>query len=90
MFAWELQDAGYSEDSWKEVQRIYAGFVNGMRIPTDEVQHARLHEPSDERKGNSASPISPTNEGNWIEVKNKAKKDRFMCQDQFGKTSMNE
>ena len=71
----------------KKFEEIYSGFVNGIRIPTDEVQHARLYDPS-ERKG-SASPINPTDEGNWIEVKSKAKKDRLMCQDQFGKTSMN-
>ena len=75
----------YGEDfEW-----IYSGFVNGICIPTEEVkQHARLHETS-EKKG-TASPINPTNEGDWIEVKNKVKKVRFMCQDQFDKkTSMN-
>jgi hypothetical protein len=67
---------------------IYAGFVHGIRmIPTDKIQHARLHEPSE--KNGTASPINPTNEGEWIEVKNKAKKVRFMCQDRLGKTSMN-
>jgi hypothetical protein len=72
----------------KKFKEIYSGFVNGIRIPTDEVQHARMHEPS--AKEGTASPINPTNEGEWIlEVKNKVKKVRFMCQDQFGKTSMN-
>ena len=71
----------------KKFEEIYSGFVNGMRIPTDEIQHARLHEPSG-KKG-TASPINSANEGEWIEVKNKAKKVQFMCQDRFGKTSMN-
>ena len=43
----------------KKFEEIYAGFVNGIRIPMDEIQHARLHEPS-EKKG-TASPINPTN-----------------------------
>jgi hypothetical protein len=61
----------------EDFERIYWGFVNGIRIPTEEVQqHARLHETS-EKKG-TASPINPTNEGNWIEVKIKVKKVRFM------------
>ena len=70
----------------KKFEEIYLGFVNGIRIPTDKIQHARLHEPSG--KEGTASPINPANEGEWIEVKNKAKRVRFMCQDQFGKTSM--
>ena len=70
----------------KKFEEIYSGFVNGIRIPTDEIQHARLHKPSG-KKG-TASPINSANEGKWIEVKNKAKKVQFMCQDQFGKTSM--
>jgi hypothetical protein len=71
----------------KKFAEIYLGFVNGIRIPTDEVQHARLHELSGKKE--TASPINLTNEGKWIEVKNKVKKVRFMCQDQFSKTSMN-
>ena len=71
----------------KKVEKIYWGFVNEIRIPTDKIQHARLHEPS-EKKGTASSPVNPTNEGEWIEVKNKAKKVRFMCQDRFGETSM--
>ena len=70
----------------KKFKEIYLGFVNGIRIPTDEVQHARLDEPSG-KKG-TASPINSADEGEWIEVKNKVKKVQFMCQDQFGKTSM--
>jgi hypothetical protein len=71
----------------KKFEEIYSGFVNGIRIPTGEVQHARMHEPS--AKEGTASPINSANEGEWIEVKNKVKKVRFMCQDRFGKTSMN-
>ena len=64
----------------KKFEEIYSGFVNGIRmIPTDEVQHAKLHEPSG--KEGTASPINSANEGEWIEVKNKAKKVQFMCQD---------
>ena len=70
----------------KKFKEIYSGFVNGIRIPTDKVHHARLHEPSEKKKG-TASPINSTNEGNWIEVKNMAAKVRFMCQDQYDKNS---
>ena len=35
------------------------------------------------------SRVGGTKEGKWIEVKNMANKVRFMCQDQFGKTSIN-
>ena len=57
----------------KKFEEIYSGFVNGIRIPTDEIQHARLEEPSG-KKG-TASPInSASNEGESIEVKNKVKK----------------
>jgi hypothetical protein len=66
---------------------LYSGFVNGIPIPTDEVQHARMRD-SNKKKG-TASPTSPTNEGEWTEVKNKVKKVRFMCQDRFGKNKMN-
>ena len=63
----------------KMFEEIYSGFVNGIRIPTGEIQHARLHEPSG-KKG-TASPINSANEGEWIEVKNKVKKVQFMYQD---------
>ena len=61
----------------KKFKEIYSGYVNGILIPTDKVQHARLHKPSE--KEGTISPINPTNAGDWIEVKNKAKKARFMC-----------
>ena len=63
----------------KKFEEIYSGFINGIRIPTDEVQHARLHKPSG-KKG-TASPINSANEKKWIEVKNKVKKVQFVCQD---------
>ena len=64
----------------KKLEEIYLGFVNGIQNLTDEVQHARLHKPSG--KEGTASPINSTNEGEWIEVKNKVKKVQFMwCQD---------
>ena len=73
----------------KKFEEIYSGFVNGICIPTDEIQHARLHEPSG--KEGTTSPINSDNEGKWIEVvvKNKVKKVQFMCQDRFGKTNSN-
>jgi hypothetical protein len=71
----------------KKFEEINSGFVNGICIPTGEVQHARLHEPSG--KEGTASPINSANDkGEWIEVKNKATTVQFMCQDRFGKTSM--
>jgi hypothetical protein len=71
----------------KNFQELYSGFVNGIRIPTGEIQHARMRDLTG-TKG-TAGPTNPSNEGAWIEVKNKVKKVRFMCQDRFGKTSMN-
>ena len=69
------------EDSFKN---IYSGFVNGIRIPTDEVQHARLTGTIETKGINGARNI--INENAWIEVKNKAKKVTSKKQDQFGKT----
>jgi hypothetical protein len=53
-------------------RNIYSGFLNGIRIPTDGVQHARL--------------TNLTNEEGWIEVKKKVKKVTFKKQVQFGQT----
>jgi hypothetical protein len=75
---------GIQENSFRG---LYSGFVNGIPIPTDEVQHARMRDSN--RKKGTASPTSPTNEGEWTEVKNKVKKVRFMCQDRFGKNKTN-
>jgi hypothetical protein len=75
---------GIQENRFRE---LYSGFVNGILIPTDEVQHARMRDSI--RKKGTASPTSPTNEGEWTEVKNKVKKVRFMCQDRFGKNKTN-
>ena len=69
-----------------EFQEIYLGFVNGIQIPTEEVQHARLRDPN-VMEGTARSPSNPSNEGKWIQVKNKPKKTKSMCQDQFGKTN---
>ena len=69
------------EDSFKN---IYSGFVNGIRMPTDEVQHARLTGTIETKGINGARII--INEDAWIEVKNKAKKVTSRKQDQFGKT----
>ena len=69
------------EDSFKN---IYSGFVNGIRMPTDEVQHARLTGTIETKGINGARNI--INEDAWIEVKNKAKKVTSKKQDQFGKT----
>jgi hypothetical protein len=69
------------EDSFKN---IYSGFVNGIRIPTDEVQHARLTSTIETNGTHDARNV--INEEGWIEVKKKEKKVRFKMQDQFGKT----
>ena len=69
------------EDSFKN---IYSGFVNGIRIPTDEVQHARLTSTIETNGIHDARNV--INEEGWIEVKKKEKKVRFKMQDQFGKT----
>jgi hypothetical protein len=69
------------EDSFKN---IYSGFVNGIRIPTDEVQHARLTSTIETNGIHDARNV--TNEEGWIEVKKKVKKVTFKEQDQFGKT----
>ena len=67
-----------------QFRKIYAGFVNGIAIPTEQVQHARLNDKT-ETIG-IANRMKSTNEKEWIEVKNKSKKVRFVKQDQFGKT----
>lgn len=67
-----------------QFRKIYAGFVNGIAIPTEQVQHARLNDKT-EMIG-IANCMNLTNEKEWIEVKNKSKKVRFVKQDQFGKT----
>jgi len=67
-----------------QFRKIYAGFVNGIAIPTEQVQHARLNDKT-EMIG-IANRMKSTNEKEWIEVKNKSKKVRFVKQDQFGKT----
>ena len=67
-----------------QFRKIYAGFVNGIAIPTEQVQHARLNDQT-ETIG-IANRMKSTNEKEWIEVKNKSKKVRFVKQDQFGKT----
>jgi hypothetical protein len=69
------------EDSFRN---IYSGFVNGIRIPTDGVQHARLSRTIETNGIHDATNL--TNEEGWIEVKKKAKKVTFKKQDQFGKT----
>ena len=68
------------EDSFRN---IYSGFVNGIPIPTDEVQHARLTGTIETNGINGARNI--INEEGWIEVKNKAKKVTIKKQDHFGK-----
>jgi hypothetical protein len=68
------------EDFFKN---IYSGFVNGLRIPTDEVQHARWT--VIETNGIHGARNVIIEEG-WIEVKKNQKNVRFMMQDQFGKT----
>ena len=69
------------EDSFKN---IYSGFVNGIRMPTDEVQHARLTGTIETKGINGARNIINADE--WIEVKNKMNKARSRKKDQFGKT----
>ena len=66
-----------------QFRKIYVGFVNGIAVPTDQVQHARLTDET-EMIG-IANPMKSTNEKEWIEVKNKSKKVKFVKQDQFGK-----
>jgi len=68
------------EDSFKN---IYSGFVNGIRIPTDEVQHARLNGTLETNGIHDARKVF--NEEGWIEVKKKEKKVTFKKQDHFGK-----
>jgi hypothetical protein len=58
--------------------------MNGIRIPTDGVQHARLTRTIETDGINGAT--NPTNEDGWIEVKKKVKKVTFKERDQFGKT----
>jgi hypothetical protein len=73
-----------SMDHKDQFRKIYAGFVNGIAIPTEQVQHARLNDKTETIGiGNC---MKSTNEKEWIEVKNKSKKVRFVKQDQFGKT----
>ena len=68
-----------------QFRKIYAGFVNGIiAIPTEQVQHARLNDKTETIE--IANHLKSTNEKEWIEVKNKSKKVRFVKQDQFGKT----
>ena len=61
--AWNL------EDSFKN---IYSGFVNGIRMPTDGIQHARLTGTTDFEGITGAKCM--TNEKEWIEVTSKANK----------------
>ena len=69
------------EDSFRN---IYLRFVNGIRFPTDEVQHTRLTCTIETNGIHDARNV--TNEEGWIEVKKKVKKVTFKEQDQFGKT----
>ena len=69
------------EDSFRN---IYSGYVNGIRIPTDGVQHARLTRTIETNGINGAKNV--INKEGWIEVKKKEKKVTFKKQDQFGKT----
>jgi hypothetical protein len=71
----------------KKFEEIYYRLINGICIPMGKIQHARRHKPS-EKKG-TTSPINSADKDKWIEVKNKATKVRFMCQDPFSKTCMN-
>lgn len=50
------------------------GFVNGIKIPTDEVQHTRITGMIKMNRINSANKRNALNEEGWIEVKSKAKK----------------
>ena len=74
---WKIRSELYIRDSFRI---IYSGFVNGIQIPTDRVQHARLTRTTETNGINGASNL--TNEEGWIEVK----KVTFKEQDQFGKT----
>ena len=65
------------EDSFRN---IFSRFVNGIRIPTDGVQDARLTRTIETNGINGATNLA--NEEGWIEVK----KVTFNEQDQFGKT----
>ena len=65
------------------VRKIYAGFVNGIAIPTDGVREARLT--CKTQTIGIKNFTKSTNQKVWIEVKSKCKKVRFMKQDQFGK-----
>ena len=69
------------EDSFRN---IYAGYVNGIRIPTEEVQQARLRDTKDFKGITGAKYV--TNEKEWIEVTGKAKKVVPGRRNQFGKT----
>jgi hypothetical protein len=62
------------EDSFKN---IYSGFVNGIRIPTDEVQHARLTSMIETNGIHDARNV--INEEGWIEVKKKGRKLESRC-----------
>jgi hypothetical protein len=66
------------EDS---IQNIYSGFVNGIRIPTDGVQDARLTRTIEANGINGATNL--TNEDGWIEAKKNVKKVTFKEQDQL-------
>ena len=68
-----------------QFRKIYAGLVNGIAIPSDGVQHARLTCQTEIIRIKNPTSKS-TNEKEWIEVKTKSKKERFVKQDQFGKT----
>ena len=71
-----VQNPENLEDSFRI---IYSGFVNGIQIPTDRVQHARLTRTTETNGINGASNL--TNEEGWIEVK----KVTFKEKDQFGR-----
>ena len=55
-----------------QFRKIYVGFVNGIAVPTDQVQHARLTDET-EMIG-IANCMNLTNEKEWIEVKNNPRK----------------
>jgi hypothetical protein len=63
------------EDSFQD---IFSGFINGIQIPTDGVQHARLTRTIETNGINGAT--NTTNEKGWIEVK----KVTFKEHNQFG------
>ena len=73
--AWNLEES---------FRNIYAGNVNGIRIPTEDVQQARLRGTKDFKGITGAKYI--TNAKEWIEVTGKAKKVVPGRRDQFGKT----